>query len=115
MPNILYNVVQKVIYNKPGVPVGVELSLQTHRDEETPYFFFALPMYEEMIIGNYRLSNHHLSVCESWKGRIDKKSQYHYTATFHDEETHEYRLHLYFDYTDGEVGEVLLSKKVRDD
>lgn len=106
--NALYNVINKVTINEEKIPGVVDLSLRTYQEGKT-YFFFELPLKDELIIGNYKLVNHHLSVSESPLGKIDIKSQYHYTAYFDDREGNRYRLHIYYDAQGNNVCEPLLS------
>ncbi|RUR18716.1 hypothetical protein ELY21_07145 [Legionella sp. km535] len=80
------------------MPDNVHLLERTHK-LGTPYFLFELPLKEQLVIGGYRLTNHHLSVYSDAVGKIDYKSQYHYTAYF-EKEGIEYRLHVYFDSRD---------------
>ena len=80
------------------VPDNVNLLKRTHR-LGTDYFLFELPLEDEPVIGEYRLTSHHLSVYADPISKLDYKSQYHYTAYF-DKEGIQYRLHVFFDSRD---------------
>ncbi|CEG57184.1 hypothetical protein [Legionella fallonii] len=106
--NSLYNVINKVTYHKKNIPGVVNLSLRTHH-EGKQYFFFELPLPHEIVIGDYTLVDHHLSVYESPMSKFDMKSQHHYTAYFKGQDGERYRLHIYYDANDDSICEPLLS------
>ncbi len=106
--NSLYNVINKVTLNEEKIPGVVDLSLRTYQEGKN-YFFFELPVPDDIVIGDYTLLDHHLSVSESPLSKLDMKSQYHYTAYFKDIHGNRYRLHVYYDAHDNYVCEPLLS------
>ncbi|KTD43362.1 hypothetical protein [Legionella quateirensis] len=80
------------------VPDHVHLLKRTDR-LGTDYFLFELPLEDDPVIGEYRLTSHHLSVYAAPISKLDYKSQYHYTAYF-EKGGNQYRLHVYFDSRD---------------
>ncbi|WP_298625056.1 hypothetical protein [uncultured Legionella sp.] len=112
--NALFNLI-KIIKTtaKLGLPDNIQLIERTHK-LGSKYFLFELPPEKNYFIGQYRLISHHLSVYEKPLGKIDLKSQYHYTAYFaHQGDT--YRLHTYFGVKDNYVSKPLFSKIISDD
>ena len=106
--NVLFNVITQKTSKEGNIPRGIALSQLNHK-EGTPYFFFALPK-PAGAIGDYTLDTHHLSVFEESNGRMDGKSQYHYTAYLKDKNGNSFRLHIYFNPQDGYIGLPLLSR-----
>lgn len=90
------------------LPEGIRLSNKKHALGGR-YFLFELPIEKRVRIDALDLISHHVSVYESPIGKIDLKSQYHYTAFFENAAGKEYRLHVYFDAKDGMVTSPMLS------
>ncbi|KTD63316.1 hypothetical protein [Legionella shakespearei] len=91
-----------------ALPSGIYLADKTHTSGGR-YFLFELPNVNKTRIDDLVLSSHHVSVYESPTGKIDLKSQYHYTAFFHNAAGEEFRLHVFFDSRDFLVTAPLLS------
>ncbi|MBL7481161.1 hypothetical protein [Legionella bononiensis] len=97
--NALYNLINaRKRLAQFELPKDVNLLARTHR-LGTDYYLFELPLEDELVIGEYRLIGHHLSVYAEPIGKLDYKSQYHYTAYF-EKEGIQYRLHVFFDSRD---------------
>ncbi len=107
--NALYNFISSEFYQKPA---DVKLTKNTLSNGK-PYYFFSLPN-DRVVIGEYTLLSHHLSVNESVINKIDLTSQYHYTAYFMDKSNNEYRLHVYFDANDRIIRRPFFSKVKED-
>ena len=113
--NALYNVINAEIASQlTNIPGAESLFQLTHR-LGSKYFLFKLPFEDNMRVGDFTLIEHHLSVYDKPLGKLDLKSQTHYTACFKDASYNVYRLHVYFDSNDDLVGRPLLSKLVSDD
>jgi hypothetical protein len=90
------------------LPKGIRLINKRHTSGGL-YFLFELPMEREMRIDNLDLISHHVSVYEAPTGKIDLKSQYHYTAFFEANDGTQYRLHVFYDAYDGFLTSPMLS------
>lgn len=111
--NALYNLIK--IRNKLttfDIPADINLLKRTHK-LGSKYFLFDLPIEKPTYFGDYKLIRHHLSVYKTPIGRLDLKSQYHYTAYFQ-MDGQEYRLHIYYDQDDGSVSQPLFSRVISD-
>lgn len=105
----LYNLIQANFGSGNfTLPTGISLINKTHTSG-TRYFLFDLPKPMQTRIDDLVLTSHHVSVYEVPTGKIDLKSQYHYTAYFQNASGEEYRLHVFFDFKDGLVTRPLLS------
>lgn len=105
----LYNLIQANFGSRNfTLPTGISLINKTHTSG-TRYFLFDLPKPMQTRIDDLVLTSHHVSVYEVPRGKIDLKSQYHYTAYFQNASGEEYRLHVFFDFKDGLVTRPLLS------
>lgn len=107
--NALYNLIASEIHPKNiELPAGIILE-QKILSEGNSCYFFRLPDVQ-MVIGEYRLTHHHLSVNQSVVNKVDLISQYHYTAHFVDKSNAEYILHVYFDANDQILRKPFLNK-----
>jgi len=77
-----------------------DVSLRTNKEYEN-YYFFALAVDSNPThVGDYQLTDHHLSVFEEHAEGADAESQYHYTAYFTDFSEQKFRLHVHYDARD---------------
>jgi hypothetical protein len=112
--NALFNLIRiRKKIAKFDLPNDIKLIERTHKSG-SQYFLFELPIEKDYVIGQYHLISHHVSVYEKPLGRLDLKSQYHYTAYF-DHEGDTYRLHVYYDADDDYVSKPLFSKMFSED
>lgn len=112
--NALFNLIQiRKKIAKFDLPNDIKLIERTHKSG-SQYFLFELPIENDYVIGQYHLISHHVSVYEKPLGRLDLKSQYHYTAYF-DYEGDTYRLHIYYDADDDYASKPLFSKMLSED
>lgn len=98
--NKLYNFVHTIFFKNDRQKVDkATLFQQTHLNG-TSYYLLQLPKRKNKFPEGLTLTEHHISIYESPLNTIDKKSEYHYTATFMDEQKKSYRIHVYFDQFD---------------
>lgn len=112
--NALYNLIgTKLDLGSDDIP-ATRVSKLTH-SKGKKYYLFELPVDEQVGVGDYTLTSHHISVYESSTAKLDLKSQYHYTAFFEDKSGEQFRLHVFFDSRDNMVSQPLLTRVTDDD
>ncbi|VEG90453.1 hypothetical protein [Legionella spiritensis] len=95
---------------KPNIPFKV---VKKGRQHEKRYFLIALPGHKESGIRDdektYTLQDHHISIYQAQYNSIQALSQYHYTATFLDDEGNTCKLHVYFNDKDTQHGDPVVT------
>lgn len=111
--NALYHVISKQFFDIRTMINEVTLVCLNHK-QGNDYFLFQLSLSHTVMIGDYQLMNHHISVYEGPLSKQDQNSQYHYTAYFKDNANKKYRLHVYYDQKDDVVGPISFCLCVND-
>ncbi|WP_133137954.1 hypothetical protein [Legionella rowbothamii] len=105
--NSLYRVIEAGL-NFTTISNVVNVVQKKNKD----FYIFELGVTQDIQVGKYKLSAHHISAYKDHEFGINSDSQYHYTAYFTDEQHHEYCLHAYYSSNDALIVKPLLSKKV---
>lgn len=114
MPNnALHHVISKQFFDIKKMINEITLVCLNHKQGNN-YFLFELSLSHTVMVGDYELMNHHISVYEAPLSKQDQNSQYHYTACFKDNADKQYRLHVYYDQKDDVVGPISFCLCVND-
>lgn len=98
--NKLYNFVHTVLFKNNRQKVDKATLFQHTHLNGTSYYLLQLPKKNNQFPEGLTLTEHHISIYEQPLNIIDKKSEYHYTALFTDQQRNTYRLHVYFNQFD---------------
>ncbi|KTD19320.1 coiled-coil-containing protein [Legionella lansingensis] len=90
--NTLYNFIQQYV---PSITHVKYLELAKDKQQHH-YYRLELNQKTPIVLNNYTLLNHHISIYETEVRSNPQLSQYHYTAYFDDGKGSTYRLHVYF-------------------
>ena len=112
--NKLYNFIHAVIFKNDKQKVDTATLFQQTHTNGTSYYRLELPKRRNNFPEELTLTEHHISVYEEPLNVVDKKSEYHYTATFMDQQKKSYRLHVYFNHLDELVSPPQLALETED-